>query len=78
MTRAVAALVRHLHEDRGLVRVEIRTAVGVARSRAVAERLGFVLEGVLRAGHADPDGPGGPLPVRPRRGGRGDPVTGPR
>lgn len=56
VTRAAAVLVRHLHEDRGLVRVEIRTAVGNARSRAVAERLGFVLEGVLRSGHAGPDG----------------------
>ncbi|MEW1957509.1 GNAT family N-acetyltransferase [Kineococcus sp. NPDC059986] len=49
VSRAAQVLVRHLHEDRGLARVEIRTAVDNVRSRAVAERLGFTLEGVLRS-----------------------------
>ncbi len=49
MTRAVGAFVQHLVEQRGVARVEIRAAVGNQRSRAVAERLGFELEGVLRS-----------------------------
>jgi ribosomal-protein-serine acetyltransferase len=49
VTRAVGVLVQHLFQDRGIARVEIRTAVGNQRSRAVAERLGFEPEGVLRS-----------------------------
>jgi ribosomal-protein-serine acetyltransferase len=48
MTRAVRAVVEHAFKDLGLHRVEIRCAVGNARSRAIPERLGFRQEGVLR------------------------------
>jgi len=46
MTEAVRALVDHAFGAWGLARVEIRAAVENARSRAVAERLGFAEEGV--------------------------------
>lgn len=48
VTRAARAMIDHLRNDRGLRRIEIRTAVENDRSRAVAERLGFELEGTLR------------------------------
>ena len=48
VTRAGDAVVDHLAAERGVRRFEIRTAVHNTRSRAVAERAGFVLEGVLR------------------------------
>jgi len=48
MTLALAALVDHAFETWGMHRVELQAAVDNARSRAVAERLGFVHEGVLR------------------------------
>jgi ribosomal-protein-serine acetyltransferase len=48
MTEAVRALVDHAFGPLGLERVEIAAAVGNARSRAVAERLGFREEGVRR------------------------------
>ncbi|HXR29323.1 MAG TPA: GNAT family protein [Solirubrobacteraceae bacterium] len=48
MTRAVAALVEHAFETLQLNRLEIRTDVENAPSRAVAERLGFRYEGTLR------------------------------
>jgi ribosomal-protein-serine acetyltransferase len=47
VTRAVLAVVEHLAAERGVHRFEIRTAVHNRRSRAVAERCGFELEGVL-------------------------------
>jgi len=47
VTRGVAAVLRHLATERGIHRFEIRTAVHNERSRAVAERTGFTLEGVL-------------------------------
>lgn len=46
VTRAVHALLEWLFEERGLERVEIRTNPANRRSAAVAERLGFVREGV--------------------------------
>jgi ribosomal-protein-serine acetyltransferase len=48
MTEAVRALVGHAFGPLGLERVEIAAAAGNARSRAVAERLGFREEGVRR------------------------------
>ncbi|HEV7586105.1 MAG TPA: GNAT family protein [Solirubrobacteraceae bacterium] len=48
MTHAVRALVDHAFEQWELNRVEIRIDVENHRSRAVAERLGFVHEGTLR------------------------------
>jgi ribosomal-protein-serine acetyltransferase len=48
MTHAVRALVDHGFGRWGLNRVEIRADVENLRSRALAERLGFVYEGTLR------------------------------
>ena len=48
MTRAVRAHVDYAFRTMGLHRVELRAAVDNARSRAVAERLGFRQEGICR------------------------------
>lgn len=48
MTRAVRALTTHAFVALGLHRLEIHAATENRRSRAVAERLGFRLEGTLR------------------------------
>ena len=48
MTMAVARMVDHSFEDLELNRVVLHCAAGNARSRAIPDRLGFVLEGVLR------------------------------
>lgn len=54
--RAASALV-DVARERGSARVEVRTGVDNVRSRALAERLGFVHEGTLRSA----------LPLGPRR-----------
>ena len=48
VTAGTRAVTRYCFDQLGLERVEIRAAVENARSRAVAERLGFTLEGTLR------------------------------
>ena len=50
-TRAARAVVGHLFAERGLHRVEMQCAVENAASRAVAERVGLVAEGVRRESH---------------------------
>jgi ribosomal-protein-serine acetyltransferase len=48
MTRAVSALVAFAFDELGMHRIELRAAPGNTRSRALAERLGFREEGLLR------------------------------
>ena len=48
MTASVRALVDHAFDEWRLHRVELRAAPGNRRSRALAERLGFREEGLLR------------------------------
>lgn len=50
MTEAVLGLARWAFTDLGCVRLEWRAEVGNAGSRAIAEKAGFTVEGVLRAG----------------------------
>ena len=50
VSRSARALISSVFEAHGLARVELRTSVDNRRSRAVAERLGFGLEGTLPAG----------------------------
>ena len=51
MSRAVAEVVERAFDLYGFERVEIHVAADNERSRAIPERLGFRLEGTLRAGH---------------------------
>lgn len=51
MTAAVRAVTTHAFQTWNLNRVEIRAAAGNTRSRAIPERLGFKLEGLLREAH---------------------------
>ncbi|HEY3375968.1 MAG TPA: GNAT family protein [Armatimonadota bacterium] len=48
MTRAGKKVLTHLFETAGLNRIEVRCDVRNSRSRALAERLGFVYEGTKR------------------------------
>jgi len=48
ITEAVSTLARFAFDDLGARRVEIRMSSDNHKSRAVAERCGFTLEGVLR------------------------------
>jgi ribosomal-protein-serine acetyltransferase len=50
VSRASRALISAVFDELGLTRVDLRTSVGNARSRALAERLGFTFEGVLPRG----------------------------
>ena len=50
MTRACHTLVNYAFEHLTLNRVEILCATGNLRSRAIPQRLGFTLEGVMRDG----------------------------
>jgi ribosomal-protein-serine acetyltransferase len=47
VSRATRALVSSGFDELGLAKVDLRTSIDNRRSRAVAERLGFTLEGVL-------------------------------
>jgi ribosomal-protein-serine acetyltransferase len=49
-SRAARALVSCVFDELGLSKVELRTSVANARSRALAERLGFTFEGVMPGG----------------------------
>src|SRR5215471_12666724 len=50
VTQACRTMVRHAFEVHLMHKVVISTAIDNPRSRAMAERLGFVQEGILRAG----------------------------
>jgi ribosomal-protein-serine acetyltransferase len=50
MTRAVQAILNHVFFELRLNRVEIRCGEGNAKSRAIPERLGFKMEGIIRDG----------------------------
>jgi len=56
ITLAARALTDHALDHWKLNRVAIRAGVGNVRSRAVAERLGFTYDGVLRQAERHPDG----------------------
>ncbi|WP_139697682.1 GNAT family N-acetyltransferase, partial [Aeromonas salmonicida] len=56
ITRACQALIHHAFDELGMEKVEIRAAVDNTASRAVCERLGFTLEGVLRRAEKLPHG----------------------
>lgn len=51
VTRAVRAVIGHLFDAESLHRIEMQCGLENTRSRAVAERLGFRLEGVRRESH---------------------------
>lgn len=47
VTRSTQAMVDYTFNDLGMTKVEIKSAVANKASRAVAERLGFTLEGII-------------------------------
>ncbi|HEY9766459.1 MAG TPA: GNAT family protein [Chroococcales cyanobacterium] len=51
VTRACEALLNHAFEELGLDRMEIHCAAENVKSRAIPERLGFEIEGVIRDAH---------------------------
>jgi RimJ/RimL family protein N-acetyltransferase len=55
-TEAVTALVDFARQELGAMRLEICSDPRNLRSRGVAERCGFVLEGILRRNMRDPYG----------------------
>jgi len=55
ITQACRRFVEHGFRERMLHRIEIHAAADNLRSRGVAERLGFTLEGTMRDGHRKPD-----------------------
>lgn len=57
VTRAVTALLDEAFGPLGLEKVTLHAEVANVRSRALARRLGFAEEGVLRAAITFPDGP---------------------
>jgi ribosomal-protein-serine acetyltransferase len=56
VTRAMEGLHRHFFEARGLGRVSVAAVPGNVRSEAIAKRLGYRPEAVLRQAHVDADG----------------------
>lgn len=56
MTEAVQALMQYAYEKLGAVRLEIVVDESNVRSRRVAERSGFALEGILRSYRRSPAG----------------------
>lgn len=56
VTRAMRGLERHFFEGRGLGRVSLAIEPGHARSEAVAQRLGYGPEAVLRGAHTNASG----------------------
>ncbi len=56
VTRAMRVLHRHFFEGRGLGRVCVAVEPGHARSEAVARRLGYTPEAVLRGSHVNASG----------------------
>jgi ribosomal-protein-serine acetyltransferase len=56
MTRAARVMLGFAFDELGVNRVALQAEVGNQRSRAVAERLGFILEGIRRQGWTDKDG----------------------
>ncbi len=56
ITEAVAQIVLYALDELQMNRVDIRTSTKNARSRRVPERLGFVLEGILRNDERHVDG----------------------
>ncbi|WMC10414.1 GNAT family N-acetyltransferase [Oceanimonas pelagia] len=56
VTEAVKVIEKYAFDELGARRVEIKMAVGNHKSRAVAERCGYELEGIFRNDRKLPDG----------------------